>query len=68
MQNGYVDEALKLSQAMSERNVVSWNVMIAGYVQIWQIDEALRLFQEMPKQNVVSWNAPLCSICTEWEC
>jgi pentatricopeptide repeat protein len=42
---------------MPERNVVSWNAMIAGFGQNGLVDEALKLFKEMPERSVASWNA-----------
>ena len=41
---------------MPEGNVVSWNVMIAGYTENGGLDKALDLFENMPKRDVVSWN------------
>eukprot|EP01018_Ginkgo_biloba_P016729 Gb_00639 [translate_table: standard] len=45
---------------MSQRNLVSWNAMIAGYSQNGRHEEALNLFRQMEstgiKPNVISWN------------
>ncbi|KAJ8771940.1 hypothetical protein K2173_027117 [Erythroxylum novogranatense] len=48
--------ALKLFDQMSERNVVSWSVLIAGFVQRGCPDEALSLFLRMQREAVVSPN------------
>eukprot|EP01018_Ginkgo_biloba_P008587 Gb_26466 [translate_table: standard] len=54
---GSIDNARQVFDKMAERNVVSWNAMIAGYAQYGHLDEALQLFQIMPQQNLISWNA-----------
>lgn len=41
---------------MPDKNEVSWNAMIAGYVQSQQIEKARELFDQMPSRNVSSWN------------
>ncbi|XAR52837.1 hypothetical protein NMG60_11021139 [Bertholletia excelsa] len=52
---GQISEARRFFDQMADKNVVSWNAMIAAYVQNSQIDEAIRLFKEMPKKDAVSW-------------
>ncbi|KAF8378376.1 hypothetical protein HHK36_029715 [Tetracentron sinense] len=47
---GCLDIAQKVFERMSERSLVSWNVMIDGFVQFGDYVTALRLFGEM--QNV----------------
>eukprot|EP01018_Ginkgo_biloba_P001343 Gb_25869 [translate_table: standard] len=42
-----IESARYLFDKMSERNVVSWNAMIAGYAQSGQGEEALKLFRQM---------------------
>lgn len=44
---GYSDLAQKLFDIMSERSVVSWNVMIDAYVRFGEFDKALELFGDM---------------------
>eukprot|EP01018_Ginkgo_biloba_P024036 Gb_18979 [translate_table: standard] len=51
------ENARKVFDNMSERDVVSWNAMIAGYSQNGDVDEALKLFQGMPERNVISWTS-----------
>ncbi|KAJ0654738.1 putative tetratricopeptide-like helical domain superfamily [Helianthus annuus] len=50
-----LDYARILFDGMSERNVVSWNVMLNGYSKARLIGFARDLFDEMPEQDVVSW-------------
>ncbi|GMH19281.1 hypothetical protein Nepgr_021122 [Nepenthes gracilis] len=54
-----VSSARELFMAMVERDVVSWNSMICGYVKSDELKEARRLFDEMPERDVVSWNTIL---------
>jgi pentatricopeptide repeat protein len=57
VQNGCINEALKLFQTMPKWDEVSWTTMIAGYDQNGYVDEALKLFLKIPNQSLVSWNA-----------
>nr|XP_010924435.1 pentatricopeptide repeat-containing protein At2g13600-like [Elaeis guineensis] len=41
---------------ISEHNIVSWSILVAGYAQNGKIVEAERIFNEMPERNVISWN------------
>ncbi|KAG8089261.1 hypothetical protein GUJ93_ZPchr0011g28557 [Zizania palustris] len=44
---GYMDEAGRIFREMSERDVVSWNTLLGGYVKLRRYD-ALEIFREMP--------------------
>ncbi|EFJ20571.1 hypothetical protein SELMODRAFT_108836 [Selaginella moellendorffii] len=48
---------------MAERNIVSWNIMISGYLISGDLDSCMNVFSTMPVRNlapdVVSWNALL---------
>ena len=52
MQNGQVDDALKLFQRMPEQDVASWTALISGYVQNGPSVEALNLFGQMQVTGV----------------
>nr|CAD1816953.1 unnamed protein product [Ananas comosus var. bracteatus] len=42
---------------MPNRNVVSWNTLLDGFVKSGDIDSAYEVFDAMPERNVVSWNS-----------
>ncbi|PWA54943.1 tetratricopeptide repeat (TPR)-like superfamily protein [Artemisia annua] len=56
---GDMRTAQKVFDEMSERNVVSWNSMIDGYLRSGDLAmaKALSLFREMPERKLSSWNA-----------
>ncbi|MQL97300.1 hypothetical protein Taro_029989 [Colocasia esculenta] len=56
---GGAESAKKLFDAMPQRDVVSWNTMIAGLARAGQLELARTLFDEMPDRDTVSWNAML---------
>eukprot|EP01018_Ginkgo_biloba_P037439 Gb_29879 [translate_table: standard] len=49
---GSIDVARQLFDTMSERDVVSWNAMISGFVQNGRANEALTLFYQMQLADV----------------
>ncbi|KAG8370171.1 hypothetical protein BUALT_Bualt14G0089500 [Buddleja alternifolia] len=50
-----LDDARVVFDEMVEKNVVSWNVMLNGYVKAGLIDFARELFEGIPGKDVVSW-------------
>ncbi|XP_057827674.2 pentatricopeptide repeat-containing protein At4g21065 [Cryptomeria japonica] len=46
---GSIDDAYDVFNKMSERNLVSWTVMIAGYAQHGYVEEVLKLFSQMQR-------------------
>eukprot|EP01018_Ginkgo_biloba_P005831 Gb_35190 [translate_table: standard] len=50
---GSIENARHVFDKMSERNVVSWTAMIAGYAQNGYANEALTLFQQMQLTDVM---------------
>lgn len=53
---GDVSVARRVFNEMPERDLVSYNVMLAEYVGCGNVREARRLFNEMPDRDLVSWN------------
>lgn len=49
---GDLHGAIQVFEKMSERNVVSWTSMMAGYVREGNSDEAIKLFHEMERNGV----------------
>uniref|UniRef100_A0A6V7QTJ7 Pentatricopeptide repeat-containing protein n=1 Tax=Ananas comosus var. bracteatus TaxID=296719 RepID=A0A6V7QTJ7_ANACO len=54
---GRIDAAQQLFDKMPNRNVVSWNTLLDGFVKSGDIDSAYEVFDAMPERNVVSWNS-----------
>ncbi|KAI3797290.1 hypothetical protein L1987_32546 [Smallanthus sonchifolius] len=50
-----LDYARILFDGMSDRNIVSWNVMLNGYSKARLLGFAREVFDEMPERDVVSW-------------
>ncbi|KAL4583728.1 hypothetical protein LXL04_008311 [Taraxacum kok-saghyz] len=47
----------KMFSEMSIRDLVSWNSIVDGYVEVNDTEAALKLFDKMLERNVVFWNA-----------
>ncbi|KAJ4980323.1 hypothetical protein NE237_031160 [Protea cynaroides] len=54
--NGDLDDARKLFDGVSHRDVVSWTTLVDGYAKLGKMDDAKELFDSMRERNVVSWN------------
>ncbi|KAG9457422.1 hypothetical protein H6P81_001930 [Aristolochia fimbriata] len=51
-----LDEAECVFSRMTERNIVTWNVMLNGYSKSGAIDLAEELFERIPMKDLVSWS------------
>eukprot|EP01018_Ginkgo_biloba_P004402 Gb_37836 [translate_table: standard] len=49
------DDARKMFGKMQQRDVISWNAMMAGYIQYGRVVDAYQMFVEMSERDVVSW-------------
>lgn len=54
---GDVETARKVFDHIDEKNVVSWNSMLAGYLKHGELSSAEQLFDQIPKKDTVSWNS-----------
>lgn len=41
---------------MDERDLFSWNSLMAGYVGVGDVRMAREVFDDMPERDVVSWS------------
>nr|UPT49785.1 pentatricopeptide repeat protein AaPPR1440 [Agave angustifolia] len=55
----WIDAARRWFNDMSRKDVVSWNMIINGYLKHDDLDEAYALFQAMPEKDQVSWTSML---------
>ncbi|KAK7292195.1 hypothetical protein RIF29_07966 [Crotalaria pallida] len=65
---GAVEKARHVFDNMSERSVVSWNSILAGYIRCCDFDGARRVFDEMPSRNVVSWTTMIAGCAQNGKC
>ncbi|CAK7323786.1 unnamed protein product [Dovyalis caffra] len=63
-----IDYAHRVFDDMAERNVVSWNTMLAGYMRCRNLVGARRIFDEMPERNVVSWTTMISGYAKNGKC
>eukprot|EP01018_Ginkgo_biloba_P039230 Gb_00867 [translate_table: standard] len=49
------DDAQKMFCKMQQRDVISWNAMMAGYIQHGRVVDAYQMFIAMSERDVVSW-------------
>lgn len=52
-----IARARKVFDDMPQRSIVSWNSMLAVYLQLGELHTASEFFGEMPKRDAVSWTA-----------
>lgn len=57
--NGEFQHAYHMFEKMPVRDLVSWNVMLNGYVRCGDLAAARELFDRMPERDTVSWNTML---------
>ncbi|MBA0803856.1 hypothetical protein Gohar_014023, partial [Gossypium harknessii] len=55
--SGRMEEAKKVFDGMSKRDVIIWNLMIRGFCKRGDVDLGLSLFRQMSERSVVSWNS-----------
>ncbi|XP_024923937.1 pentatricopeptide repeat-containing protein At2g29760, chloroplastic [Ziziphus jujuba] len=57
-----LDSACRVFGEMPERDLVSWNSMVAAYIAFGETETAIRLFNSMPERNIVTWNSVLSGL------
>lgn len=59
---GHIIDARLLFDKMSDRDVVTWNIMIDGYCQCGHYDHVLKLYEEMKSSGIVPDAIILCTV------
>ncbi|TQD83823.1 hypothetical protein C1H46_030583 [Malus baccata] len=54
---GRMGDAEKVFDALSQRDIIVWNLMVRGFCKTGDVDKGLCLFKQMGERNVVSWNS-----------
>ncbi|KAG2602021.1 pentatricopeptide repeat-containing protein At2g41080-like [Panicum virgatum] len=54
--------ARNLFERIPSRNVMSWNILIGGYIKNGDLETARKLFDKMPTRNVATWNAMVAGL------
>ncbi|KAK8657701.1 hypothetical protein V6N13_035928 [Hibiscus sabdariffa] len=65
---GDIGYARKVFDEMGERNMVSWNSLLAGYIRCGNVDMAWSVFDDMPEKNVVSWTTMISGFARNGKC
>lgn len=58
---GNLDDAKKIFYGISDRNVVTWNSMVVGYVQNGMSEEAIEVFYDMRTEGIEPTRVTLAS-------
>ncbi|XP_010448840.1 PREDICTED: pentatricopeptide repeat-containing protein At4g22760 [Camelina sativa] len=58
---GYIEMAQKVFDDIAEKNTVSWNSLLQGYLESGNVDEARSVFDKIPEKDAVSWNLIISS-------
>ncbi|KAL5703123.1 hypothetical protein ACHQM5_028256 [Ranunculus cassubicifolius] len=53
---GLFDYARRVFELMTEKNTVSWNILIGAYLHMGDTDTSLELFRRHPSKDTASWN------------
>lgn len=54
---GSLDDARLVFDTSPVLDSVSWNTILAGYVQVDDVEESIRLFDRMPEKNTIASNS-----------
>ncbi|XP_073314626.1 pentatricopeptide repeat-containing protein At5g66520-like [Primulina huaijiensis] len=59
---GVLEDAGRVFDEMSNRDVVSWNTIIVGFLRGGELDKALVLFRQMDRKNIITWNSMITGL------
>jgi pentatricopeptide repeat protein len=62
---GCTDMANKVFCAMGNKDLVSWNSLISGYIYNNEVDAAYGVFESMPEKDLISWTAMIRGFAKE---
>ncbi|XP_045801158.1 pentatricopeptide repeat-containing protein At1g53600, mitochondrial-like [Trifolium pratense] len=62
---GCTDMAKKVFCAMGNKDLVSWNSLISGYIYNNEVDAAYGVFERMPEKDLLSWTAMIRGFAKE---
>ncbi|KAH7651164.1 Tetratricopeptide-like helical domain-containing protein, partial [Dioscorea alata] len=62
---GLLQDARKVFDEMDERDLFSWNSLMAGYVGVGDVRMAREVFDDMPERDVVSWSTVIAGYVQE---
>lgn len=54
---GMQEWACRMLDQMPNKNIVSWNSLLAGFARNGDIESAKEVFEDMPERDLVSWNS-----------
>lgn len=54
---GFLEDAQRVFDKMSDKNVFSWNTITTALLQSGFLDEAARIFRSMPERDQCTWNS-----------
>ncbi|KAF8116226.1 hypothetical protein N665_0020s0078 [Sinapis alba] len=66
--NGSLEDARKVFDTSSHRDVVSCTALITGYASRGDVLSARKMFDEIPDKDVVSWNAMITGYIENGSC
>ncbi|KAI4301710.1 hypothetical protein L6164_034961 [Bauhinia variegata] len=53
---GRMEDANKVFDEMSNKDVIVWNLMIQGFCKTGKLEIGLKIFRQMNERSIVSWN------------
>lgn len=59
---GRMEDARKVFDAMFNRDVIVWNLMLSGFCKTGNVELGFRFFRGMTERTVVSWNSMISGL------